>query len=44
MDERIQIIISILMRMTDEDRLKVLNKFCCYCGCDDPSCRCWDDT
>ena len=32
-----------LVDLTDEQRMEVFSDYCRYCGCDDPTCRCWDD-
>ena len=32
-----------LINLTDEQRMEVFSDYCRYCGCDDPTCRCWDD-
>ena len=32
-----------LVNLTDEQRMEVFSDYCRYCGCDDPTCRCWDD-
>ena len=30
--------------LTDEERHDLMAGYCRSCGCDDPSCRCWDDS
>lgn len=36
-------IISLMKKMTDDERMDVMRKFCRFCGCDDPKCQCWND-
>ena len=41
--DKINALIQELLKLTQEQRLDVLNEFCHSCGTDDLPCRCWDD-
>lgn len=30
--------------LTDEERIAIFSDYCRECGCNDPRCRCWDDS
>lgn len=32
-----------LLKLSPEERMQILNKFCKYCGSSDPRCVCWND-
>lgn len=36
-------IVDRLRDLEPELRLEVFARFCHSCGCDDPSCQCWND-
>lgn len=42
-DEKIRTITNLLESLELEDRLRVFEKFCVYCGTDDLSCYCMRD-
>lgn len=35
--------LTAMMRLSDEERLSLFANFCKSCGCEDPSCQCWND-
>lgn len=37
------LIIEMLKKLTDEQRLTVFGHFCRFCGDKDPRCQCWND-
>ncbi len=41
--ETVEILVELMQRMTDEERMDVMSEFCHHCGCTDPSCNCWND-
>lgn len=34
---------DLLKRLTDEERMKLFEDYCTYCGAKDPRCQCWND-
>jgi len=42
-DRRISEVIAEIMKLSDDERLKVFKSFCLSCGADDPMCQCWND-
>jgi hypothetical protein len=42
-NEKIDHIIELLNRLSDEERVEVFSKFCRYCGDKNPDCQCWND-
>ena len=42
--ENVEIAISALLLLTEDERAEVFAKFCVHCGSSDPCCRCWDDS
>ena len=36
-------IVNIIKNLSEDDRMKIFNKFCKHCGSDDPGCQCWND-
>ena len=39
----VETMIAYMAELTDAERLEVMREFCRYCGCDDPTCQCWND-
>jgi len=39
----VQLVIDLMMQLTDEQRMDVMNSFCKHCGCDNKYCSCWND-
>lgn len=37
------IVANQLLRMSEENRMKVFSLFCKHCGSSDKNCRCWND-
>jgi len=34
---------KLLKELTDDERMELFGNYCKCCGCDDPSCQCWND-
>lgn len=39
----VQLVIDLMMQLTEERRLEVIAEFCQSCGIDDPRCQCEND-
>lgn len=39
----VETIVSLMRRMTEEERMEVIEEFCRYCGDLNPKCQCWND-
>ncbi len=39
----VAIVANQMMKLNDEERVKLFGLFCTHCGSSDTSCRCWDD-
>jgi len=35
--------ISLVEKLTDEERMDLFHSYCVHCGSNDPSCQCWND-
>jgi hypothetical protein len=42
-DPEVEIIVEMMNRLTDDQRLSVMYCFCRDCGCNDPYCQCSND-
>lgn len=36
----VETLIDLMRRMSDDERMDVIMKFCRHCGCDHPECQC----
>jgi len=34
---------ALVEKLTEEERLDLFAEYCSHCGCDDPTCQCWND-
>ena len=45
-EKKLELIVDVLKKLTDEERLEVLGSFCRSCGWEQPKesiCQCWND-
>ncbi len=42
-DKGVPSIKELFAKLTDYQRLEVMSDYCKHCGCNDNTCRCWDD-
>ncbi len=35
--------ISLVDKLTDEERMDLFHSYCVHCGTDDSGCQCWND-
>jgi hypothetical protein len=42
-DEKLKSLYEELLKLSDDERLELFNKFCKKCGDIDPRCKCWND-
>jgi hypothetical protein len=42
-DKGVPSIKELFSKLTDNQRLEVMSDYCKHCGCNDNTCRCWDD-
>ena len=36
-------VVNLFNKLSDMERVEIINKYCKHCGCTDPSCQCWND-
>ena len=42
-DEMFNLTKIMFQKLSNEQRLKIMNEYCKDCGCDDPRCQCSND-